>query len=261
MERIIMQGSVCEEQSEGNHMELTRVNKYLAECGICSRREADRLIEEGRVCINGKKAQTGDKVSQKDCVEVNGRQVRSRDVKAVLAFYKPVGIVCTEKDKHAEKKILDYVKYPVRVTYAGRLDKDSEGLLLLTNDGMLIQRMMKASEFHEKEYIVKVDKELTEEFLDGMKRGVYLPELKKTTRPCEVEALGRYTFRIVLTQGLNRQIRRMCKTFGREIQSLKRIRVMNITLGRLRPGEYREVTGDELYTLYAQAGIGQEGQR
>lgn len=236
-------------------MELTRVNRYLAECGVCSRREADKLIEEGRVFINGRKARNGDKVGEKDSVELNGKQIRGKNSKAVLAFYKPVGVVCTQKDKHAEKKILDYVKYPVRVTYAGRLDKDSEGLLLLTNDGLLIDRMMRASQFHEKEYIVKVSRELTPEFLKGMRQGVFLPELKTTTRACEVEQLGKYTFRIVLTQGLNRQIRRMCRELGQQVQSLKRIRVMNVSLGSLRPGEYRELAAEELQELYRQAGI------
>lgn len=241
-------------------MELTRVNRYLAECGVCSRREADKLIEEGRVFINGRKARNGDKVGEKDSVELNGKWIRGKNSKAVLAFYKPVGVVCTQKDKHAEKKILDYVKYPVRVTYAGRLDKDSEGLLLLTNDGLLIDRMMRASQFHEKEYIVKVSRELTQEFLESMRQGVCLPELKTTTRACEVEQLGKYTFRIVLTQGLNRQIRRMCRELGQQVQSLKRIRVMNVSLGSLRPGEYRELATEELQELYRQAGIRQEGQ-
>lgn len=240
-------------------MELTRVNRYLAECGVCSRREADKLIEEGRVFINGRKARNGDKVGEKDSVELNGKRIRGKNSKAVLAFYKPVGVVCTQKDKHAEKKILDYVKYPVRVTYAGRLDKDSEGLLLLTNDGLLIDRMMRASQFHEKEYIVKVSRELTQEFLESMRQGVCLPELKTTTRACEVEQLGKYTFRIVLTQGLNRQIRRMCRELGQQVQSLKRIRVMNVSLGSLRPGEYRELAAEELQELYRQAGIRRGG--
>lgn len=245
---------------EGNSMELTRLNKYLAECGICSRRDADKLIEEGRVKINNKTARPGEKVSARDSVEVNGKQIHGKNHKAVLAYYKPLGVVCTEKDKFAEKKLLDYVKYPVRVTYAGRLDKDSEGLLLLTNDGVLIQKMMKASQFHEKEYIVKINKELTDDFIIKMRQGIYLPQLKQSTRPCQVLVMGKYTFRIILTQGLNRQIRRMCQELGCKVQSLKRIRVMNISLGGLKPGEYRELAGDELHTLYAQAGIRQEGR-
>lgn len=235
-------------------MEGTRLNKYLAECGICSRREADKLIESGTVWVNGRVAEMGCKVTEADEVRV-GKKVLGKAKKAVLAFYKPVGVTCTEKDKYAEKIINDYVKYPVRVTYAGRLDKDSEGLLLLTNDGDLIDAVMRGVHQHEKEYIVKVNKELTEEFVKMMGAGVYLPELKVTTRPCEVECVGKFTFRIVLTQGLNRQIRRMCKELGYQVTSLKRVRVMNIKLNKLMPGKYREIEGAELEELYRRAGL------
>lgn len=235
-------------------MEGTRLNKYLAECGVCSRREADKLIESGAVLVNGQVAGMGCKVTDSDEVRV-GKKVLGKAKKAVLAFYKPVGVTCTEKDKYAEKIINDYVKYPVRVTYAGRLDKDSEGLLLLTNDGDLIDAVMRGVNRHEKEYIVKLNKELTEEFVRKMSEGVYLPELKVTTRPCEAERVGKFTFRIILTQGLNRQIRRMCKELGYQVTSLKRTRVMNIKLNKLVPGKYREIQGEELEELYRRAGM------
>lgn len=232
-----------------------RLNKYLAECGVCSRREADRLIEEGRVMIDGKTAETGRKITGKECIAVNGKILHSPNEKKVLAYYKQVGVTCTEKDKHAEKKITDLINYPVRVTYAGRLDKESEGLMILTNDGELIDRIMRGANRHEKEYIVKVGKEVTEEFLEKMREGVWLKELDTKTRPCQVIKEGKYTFRILLTQGLNRQIRRMCQTFGYEVKSLKRIRIMNIELKGLKPGQYREVTGEELHRLYQACGM------
>lgn len=234
---------------------MTRLNKYLAECGVCSRREADRLIEEGRVLVNDEVAEMGCQVCDTDKVVVNGKCLKGRAKQVVLAFYKPVGVTCTEKDKYAERIINDCIKYPVRVTYAGRLDKDSEGLLLLTNDGTLIDAMMRGANEHEKEYVVKVHKEITADFLQKMSAGIYLKELNATTRPCKVERLGKFTFRIILTQGLNRQIRRMCKVLGYEVKQLKRVRVMNINLGKLVPGKYKEVTGPELKKLYELTGI------
>lgn len=233
---------------------MTRLNKYLADCGVCSRREADKLIEAGKVMVNGVVAGMGCKVSETDKVQVNGKLLKGKAKNVVLAFYKPVGVTCTERDAHAEKIINDFIQYPVRVTYAGRLDKESEGLLLLTNDGNLIDAMMRGANCHEKEYVVKVNREISEEFLRRMAAGVHLEELGTTTRPCEVEKVGKFTFRIILTQGLNRQIRRMCKTLGYEVTSLKRMRVMNIKLGKLLPGKYKEVTGEELETLYKMAG-------
>ncbi len=230
--------------------EQIRLNKYLAECGVCSRRDADRLIEQCRVTVNGKIAAMGTKVSEQDEVAVNGKPLKKQERKVVLALYKPVGVTCTERDRHAQKTLNDMVKYPVRVTYAGRLDKDSEGLLLLTNDGDLIDAMMRGANRHEKEYVVKVTREVTEEFLEKLAAGVYIKELAQTTRPCQVEMLGKYTFRIILTQGLNRQIRRMCAAFGVEVKSLKRVRVMNIMLGNLKPGAFKEITGEELERLY-----------
>lgn len=231
-------------------METTRLNKYLAQCGVCSRREADRLIEAGRVTVNGATADVGCKVSDADEIIVNGKPLKGKEKPVVLAFYKPMGVTCTEKDKYAEKIINDFVRYPVRVTYAGRLDKDSEGLLLLTNDGALIEAAMRGQNHHEKEYIVKVKREITEEFIQKMSQGVYLAELETATRPCTLEKIGKYTFKITLTQGLNRQIRRMCHALGYEVTHLKRVRVINILLGSLKPGAYREVTGEELDTLY-----------
>ncbi len=227
-----------------------RLNQYIAACGICSRREADKLIEGGRVCVNGQTAVSGIQVSDEDLVEVDKKSVKPLSAKVVLAYNKPVGVTCTEKDKYAEKTIVEAVKYPVRLTYAGRLDKESEGLMILTNDGALIQNMMKGANCHEKEYIVKVDKEITDSFLSGMANGVYLKELEKTTKPCRMEQTGKYTFKIILTQGLNRQIRRMCGQFGYHIKRLVRVRIMNIELGALKTGAYREIQGEELMELY-----------
>lgn len=234
---------------------MTRLNKYLAECGVCSRREADRWIDQGRVTVNGQKAVSGMQVGGRDLVEVNGRPVKPVSSRVVLAYNKPVGVTCTEKDRHAEKTIVEAVRYPVRLTYAGRLDKDSDGLIILTNDGELIQRMMRGANHHEKEYVVKVDRKFTDDFLVKMSQGVYLKELDETTRPCLAERIGKYTFRIVLTQGLNRQIRRMCGCFGYKVRSLTRIRVMNIELDGLKSGAYRELEGEELTTLYHLCGM------
>lgn len=236
-------------------MEEIRLNKYLASCGICSRRDADKLIEQGVVTVNGQTAVQGMKVTEQDTVCVRGKKVAGRDKTVVLAYYKPAGVVCTERDAHAEKIVVEEIKYPIRVTYAGRLDKDSEGLLLMTNDGTLIDAMMRGANRHEKEYIVKASKEWTEEALANMRGGVYLEELEVTTRPCEIEKLGSKTIRMILTQGLNRQIRRMCKTQGYEVNSLKRTRVIDIELGNLRAGEYRELTQDEIRNLYEKCGI------
>lgn len=234
---------------------MTRLNKYLAECGVCSRREADRYIDQGRVMVNHTPAVSGMQVSDRDLVEVNGKAVKPIETKIILAYNKPLGVTCTEKDVHAARTIHQALKYPVRLTYVGRLDRDSEGLLIMTNDGDLIQKMMKGSEKHEKEYIVKVNKPVTQDFLDRMSAGVYLKELDRTTRPCEVVAKGKYTFHITLTQGLNRQIRRMCQYFGYEVVSLRRIRVLNIELGSLASNQYRELTSEEKKQLYELCGM------
>ena len=229
-----------------------RLNKYLADCGICSRREADRMIEAGRVIVNGVPVQMGMRISEMDDITVDGRPLDKKDRKVVLAYYKPVGVTCTEKDKYAEKTIRDAIDYPIRVTYAGRLDKDSEGLLLLTNDGDLINGLMRAANYHEKEYLVRVNKPITDTFLQKMAEGVFLKELNVQTRPCQVEKEGKFVFRIVLTQGLNRQIRRMCRALGFDAQGIKRVRVANITIGKLKPGNYRLLTAEELDELYGQ---------
>ncbi|MCH5343202.1 MAG: pseudouridine synthase [Acetatifactor sp.] len=235
-------------------MEQVRLNKYLAKCGVCSRREADKLIEQGVVTVDGHVGLTGQTVRGTEEIRVRGKLLEGREERHVLAFYKPMGVTCTEKDPHAEKKINDMISYPVRLTYAGRLDKDSEGLLLLTNDGDLINAVMRGANRHEKEYLVKVNKEITDVFLQKMTNGIYLRDLDTTTRECEIQKIGKFTFQIILTQGLNRQIRRMCQACGYQVKSLKRVRVMNISLGNLRPGEYREVVGEELEQLYADAG-------
>lgn len=231
-------------------MEKERLNKYLASCGVCSRRDADRLIEQGRVTVNGMRASMGMQVSGTDRIEVNGKLLHGKNEKVVLAYYKPVGVTCTEKDKFADKKITDMVKFPVRVTYAGRLDKDSEGLILLTNDGDLIEHMMRGSAEHEKEYVVKVKQKITGDFIKKLSEGVFLRDLGIMTRPCQVKMEGIYTFRIVLTQGVNRQIRRMSEELGYRVTSIKRVRVVNVELAKLKPGEFRQLQREELEALY-----------
>ncbi len=230
-------------------MESVRINKFLADCGVCSRRDADKLIMQGKVRIGQKIAENGDRVSGDDIVYLNGKALNKVEKNIVIAFYKPVGVTCSERDEHAKHLVKEYIKIKERVTYAGRLDKDSEGLLLMTNDGYLIDYMMRAVNHHEKEYVVKVHKEITEEFIQKMSGGIYLPKLEVTTRPCTLEAMGKYTFRIVLTQGYNRQIRRMCKECGYEVKQLKRTRIMNIELGKLLPGQFRYLTEQEIEGL------------
>lgn len=237
-----------------------RLNKYLADCGICSRRNADMLIKQGVVLVDGRTALMGMKVTGHEKIRVRGKRITSQDRKVVLAYYKPTGVICTERDAHAEKIVTDEIKYPVRVTYAGRLDKESEGLLLMTNDGMLIDTMMRGANGHEKEYVVKVSKEWTKEALDHLRQGVWLEEMQVCTRPCEIEQIGPKTIRMVLTQGINRQIRRMCRTQGYEVVLLKRTRVINILLDGLKPGEYRELTQEERERLYEQCGMELTGQ-
>lgn len=232
---------------------MIRLNKYLSEAGVCSRREADRLIESGIVTVDGKTAAPGMKVEDGQEVRVGKKVVKSKTEKTVLAMYKPAGIVCTE-DKREKKNIIRFLNYPVRITYAGRLDKDSEGLLIMTNDGDLINGMMRARYAHEKEYKVRVNKEVTPEFIEKMSRGVHIRDKEKNldavTRPCTVKKTGKYTFSIILTQGLNRQIRRMCEALGYKVDVLKRIRIMNVELGDLKPGQVRELTEQELKELY-----------
>lgn len=219
---------------------MIRINKYLSDAGYCSRREADRLIEAGRVRVDGRRALAGEKVPQDAQVMVDGKPVAKEERKILLLFYKPVGIVCSTRKQGRDMTVTEYLDYPVRIYPAGRLDKDSEGLLLLTNEGELVDRMMRARNAHEKEYLVTVDRPVNETFLKGMRSGV--PILDTITRKCRVEQTGKKSFRIVLTQGLNRQIRRMCEYFGYRVISLKRIRILNLTLGSLKPGEWREIT-------------------
>ena len=229
--------------------ELVRLNKYLSEAGVCSRREADRLIETGRVTVDGQRAQTGMRIVPGQVVKVGNKVVSKQDEMIVLAVNKPRGIVCTEERRERDS-IVRFLNYPVRVTYIGRLDKDSHGLLLMTNNGDIINKMMRAANKHEKEYKVTVDKEITEDFLKKMASGV--PILDTVTRPCTVKKIGKYTFSIILTQGLNRQIRRMCEALGYEVKDLLRVRVMNITLDGLKDGQYRKLTDQELNELYDQ---------
>jgi len=222
--------------------ELIRINKFLSEAGVCSRRGADRLIEEDHITIDGKTAVLGDHVLQGQKVCVDGKCVSREDERIMLAFHKPKGIVCTS-EKREKNNIIDYLNYPKRIYPVGRLDKDSEGLLLLTNDGELANKIMRARYYHEKEYEVTVSRPVSETFLRGMAGGV--PILDTMTRKCKVEKIGKRSFRIVLTQGLNRQIRRMCEYFGYRVVKLVRVRVMNIHLGDLPAGQYRELTETE----------------
>ena len=230
---------------------MIRLNKYMSEAGICSRREADRLVEQGRVTVNKETAVVGMQIEDGYQVELDGRPIRrgEKDETVLIAVNKPKGIVCSEVSQGGDTTIIEFLKYPKRITYAGRLDKESEGLLLMTNRGELINQMMRASNYHEKEYEVVVNRPVHEEFLRRMADGVYLKELGVTTSPCTVERLGKRKFRIVLTQGLNRQIRRMCRELGFHVQELCRVRIMNIHLGRLKTGAWRNVTGEELEEL------------
>ena len=241
------------DRNAGGTEGLTRLNKYLASCGGVSRREADELIRQGLVTVNGETAEPGMMVRDTDKVKLRDKILRPRDSKVVVAYYKPVGVTTTKSDPHAKVTLEDVFHYPVRLTYAGRLDRDSEGLLLMTNDGDLINAMMRGSAGHEKEYIVRTRSRISDAALQQMRKGIWLKDLEVKTKPCRIERLGEYTFRIVLTQGLNRQIRRMCRAVGAEVKTLKRVRVLNVTAGGLKPGMQRPVTGDELEELYREA--------
>lgn len=232
-----------------------RINKFIKDCGIASRREADRLLEEGRVLVNGKPAQIGMPVREGDEISVDGKVIRLSDEKHIIAFYKPIGVTCTKKDEHAQITLDDVLAYPHPVTYAGRLDKDSEGLILLTDDGDLIDRLMRARNAHEKEYEVDFAKPLSDDFLKRFAGGVYLKDLEETTRHCKITKIGEKKAIVVLTQGLNRQIRRMGQTLGNEVKGIKRLRIANILLGDLKSGEYRELTKEEKDTLYDLVGL------
>lgn len=228
-------------------MEKIRINKYLSEMGYCSRRAADKLLEEGRITINGVIPELGTKVSDEDLVEVDGKAIRKpQEDHVYIAFNKPIGIVCTT-DTHREKNnIVDYINHPKRIFPIGRLDKPSEGLILLTSDGDIVNKILRARNNHEKEYLVRVDKPINPKFLEKMRSGV--PILDTVTKKCEVEKIDDMTFRIVLTQGLNRQIRRMCEFLGYEVKKLKRIRIMNIKLD-LPVGKWRDLTQEEFSKL------------
>ena len=229
--------------------QLVRLNKFISESGLCSRREADRLIEAGRVLVDGSVAVSGQKVSEKQEVLVDGKHISKEEEMVLLAVNKPRGVVCTTDKRWGDQTVEELIHYPKRVFYMGRLDKDSQGLLLMTNNGEILNKMMRAGNYHEKEYLVRVDRTVTAGFLDGMAKGG-IPVQNQLTRPCEVEKTGEKTFRIVLTQGLNRQIRRMCEYFGYQVVKLKRIRIMNIMLGDLPTGSYREISREEQEELY-----------
>jgi len=227
---------------------LIRINKYLSDIGICSRREADRLIEANRIKINDELAQKGSKINPHDKITIDDKIIHATKKTAIyLAFNKPRGIVCTTDTRREKNNIIDFINYPQRIYPIGRLDKDSQGLILLTNDGSIVNKILKASNYHEKEYIVEVDRSITPYFLRQMQQGV--PILDTVTRPCEVTKISWNTFKIVLTQGLNRQIRRMCEQLGYKVKTLERVRIMNIHLNSLAIGTYRNLTDDELSEL------------
>ena len=228
-----------------------RLNKFIADSGYCSRREADRLIEEGRVKVDGRVGVLGDRIQPGMSVTVDGQSLTGDGEKVYIVLNKPVGIVCTA-DPREPMNVVDYLNYPIRIFPVGRLDKDSHGLLLLTSDGEIVNRLLRAAGGHEKEYEVEVDKPVTREFLEGMMKGV--PILDTVTLPCKVRRTGDRSFNIIIVQGLNRQIRRMCEYFGYNVRSLRRIRIMNIKLGNLKPGQWREVTEAEFKELMRQLG-------
>ena len=236
------------EEIKRKQEEAVRINKYLSQAGVCSRRQADELIKEGKVCVDGETAVSGMKVLRGQKVTVEGKPVHIQEDLIFLAFHKPRGIVCTTSRREKDN-IIDYIHYPERIYPVGRLDKDSQGLILMTNDGEAANRIMKARNYHEKEYEVKVNKKITGEFIEGMRKPVPLEEIGAVTRECRVTKEGPCQFRIILTQGLNRQIRRMCEYFGYRVTRLKRIRIMNIYLGDLKEGEYRSLTARELRQL------------
>lgn len=223
-----------------------RINKFLSDAGLCSRREADRYIKEGKVKIDGVKAVIGSKVKPENKVTFNGKPVKNKEKRVLIAFNKPVGIVSTTSSKEPDN-IVDFINYPTRIFPIGRLDKDSEGLILLTNDGDIVNSILRERYGHDKEYIVTVNKEITKEFVKQMSEGV--PILDTVTKPCELTAIDRNKFKIILTQGLNRQIRRMCEYLGYRVVRLVRVRIMNITLGRLKSGTWRNVTNKEMEEL------------
>lgn len=254
---------------EGSHLEQeflqrkkdeVRLNKYISDSGLCSRREADRLIEAGRVLVDGRVAHPGEKVRETQEVSVDGKSLQREEEMVLLAVNKPRGVVCTTEKKWGDRTIEEVIRYPKRIFYMGRLDKDSEGLLLMTNNGEVLDQMMRGRNCHEKEYHVWVDKPVTEDFLKGMARGG-IPIDRQLTKRCRIKQTGENRFTIILTQGLNRQIRRMCEYFGYRVTKLVRVRVMNIRLGDLKEGEYRKVTREEQEELYRLLRVQQKRSR
>jgi 23S rRNA pseudouridine2604 synthase len=231
-----------------HHPDSVRINKAISDSGYCSRRKADTLIEQGKVTINGMVATLGDRAMPEDEVRVEGKLITENENLVYIKLNKPVGITCTT-DRRVEGNVVDFINHKERIFHVGRLDKPSEGLLLMTNDGDIVNKILRAGNDHEKEYIVRVDRPVTQDFVLRMGSGIYLEELQTTTKRCEVEQLSRFMFRIVLVQGLNRQIRRMCEYLGYEVVSLKRIRIMNIGLEDLKVGEWRNLTAKELQGL------------
>jgi 23S rRNA pseudouridine2604 synthase len=231
-----------------NHPDSIRINKAISDSGYCSRRQADTLIEQGRVTINTKMVTLGDRAMPGDEIRVDGKLITENEELVYIALNKPVGITCTT-DQRIDGNVVDFINHKERIFHVGRLDKPSEGLLLMTNDGDIVNKILRAGNEHEKEYVVKVDRPITEDFLKKMRNGVPLHELQTITKKCEVEQISRFVFRIVLIQGLNRQIRRMCDYLGYEVMELKRIRIMNIELGELPIGKWRDLTANELKAL------------
>ena len=241
-----------------------RLNKFLASIGVCSRREADKAIEAGRVMINGQVVELGATVGDEDLVSFDGRYIgMGKDVEnikpIIIAFNKPEGLVCTTSDNDGAMNVVDYIGMKERIYPVGRLDKDSSGLLLLTNQGSLTNSLLRDANYHEKEYIVKVNKDIDDAFINKMANGIYLYELKTKTRKCKVKKLNKNTFSIVLTQGLNRQIRRMCLACGMKVQKLNRVRIVNVKLDGLALGDYRNLSDEEVKKLYKELGIRENG--
>jgi len=230
------------------HPDSIRINKAISDSGYCSRRKADTLIEQKRVTINGELVSLGDRAMPEDKILVDGKLITENETLVYIALNKPVGITCTT-DRRIEGNVVDFINHKERIFHVGRLDKPSEGLLLMTNDGDIVNKILRAGNKHEKEYIVKVDRPITDDFIKKMSTGVPLHELETTTKKCKVERLSRFVFKIILIQGLNRQIRRMCEYLGYEVEELKRIRIMNIQLGDLPLGEWRNLTEKEVKEL------------
>ncbi len=245
--RDIFEGQNYKKSGEMRSLEeKMRINKYLSSCGYCSRREADRLLEQGRVMIDGKTAELGDRVGEDQIVFVDGKPVSNEQKRIVIAFHKPAGVVCTSSKKE-KNNIIDYIQFPQRIYPVGRLDKDSTGLIFLTNDGEWMDRILRSKNGHEKEYLVRVNRPLKPEILSAMSQGV--PILDTMTKPCKIEQINDKSFKIILTQGINRQIRRMCEYFGYRVVSLKRVRIMNIFLGELPEGKWRYLSENEMRTM------------